>query len=84
MFLKNKNIIFKIRRSKVTDYAALIVMCLLVMLRKRKLVLLKRSCDCLRSVSLPRDAKCWVMFVVAPGHTNEILYCFLVNVFEHV
>ena len=24
MFLKNKNIIFKIRRSKVTDYAALI------------------------------------------------------------
>ena len=23
MFLKNKNIIFKIRRSKVTDYAAL-------------------------------------------------------------
>ena len=23
-FLKNKNIIFKIRRSKVTDYAALI------------------------------------------------------------
>ena len=25
MFLKNKNIIFKIRRSKVTDYAALIV-----------------------------------------------------------
>ena len=25
MFLKNKNNIFKIRRSKVTDYAALIV-----------------------------------------------------------
>ena len=25
MFLKNKNIIFKIRRSKVTDYAALSV-----------------------------------------------------------
>ena len=25
MFLKNKNIIFRIRRSKVTDYAALIV-----------------------------------------------------------
>ena len=25
MFLKNKNIIFKSRRSKVTDYAALIV-----------------------------------------------------------
>ena len=25
MFLKNKNIIFKIRTSKVTDYAALIV-----------------------------------------------------------
>ena len=24
MFLKNKNIIFKIRRSKITDYAALI------------------------------------------------------------
>ena len=24
MFLKNKNIIFKIRRSKVTEYAALI------------------------------------------------------------
>ena len=24
MFLKNKNIIFKIRKSKVTDYAALI------------------------------------------------------------
>ena len=23
MFLKNKNLIFKIRRSKVTDYAAL-------------------------------------------------------------
>ena len=23
MFLKNKNVIFKIRRSKVTDYAAL-------------------------------------------------------------
>ena len=23
MFLKNKNIVFKIRRSKVTDYAAL-------------------------------------------------------------
>ena len=27
MFLKNKNIIFKIRRSKVTDYAALIAKC---------------------------------------------------------
>ena len=26
MFLKNKNIIFKIRRSKVTDYAALNIM----------------------------------------------------------
>ena len=25
VFLKNKNIIFKIRRSKVTDYAALIM-----------------------------------------------------------
>ena len=25
MFLKNKNIIFKIRRSKVTDYAALML-----------------------------------------------------------
>ena len=25
MFLRNKNIIFKIRRSKVTDYAALMV-----------------------------------------------------------
>ena len=25
MFLKNKNIIFKIRRSKVTDYAALTI-----------------------------------------------------------
>ena len=25
MFLKNKNIILKIRRSKVTDYAALII-----------------------------------------------------------
>ena len=25
MFLKNKNIIFKIRKSKVTDYAALIL-----------------------------------------------------------
>ena len=27
MFLKNKNIIFKIRRSKVTDYAALSYFC---------------------------------------------------------
>ena len=27
MFLKNKNIIFNIRRSKVTDYAALIDIC---------------------------------------------------------
>ena len=26
MLLKNKNIIFKIRRSKVTDYAALILL----------------------------------------------------------
>ena len=26
MFLKNKNVIFKIRRSKVTDYAALIAL----------------------------------------------------------
>ena len=26
MFLKNKNIIFEIRRSKVTDYAALTVL----------------------------------------------------------
>ena len=25
MFLKNENIIFKVRRSKVTDYAALIL-----------------------------------------------------------
>ena len=54
------------------------------MLRKRKLVLLKRSCDCLRSVSLPRDAKSSVMFVVFPGHTHEVLSCFLVNVFDHV
>ena len=30
MFLKNKNIIFKIRRSKVTDYAALILLPLCV------------------------------------------------------
>ena len=28
MFFKNKNIIFKIRRSKVTDYAALKEVCL--------------------------------------------------------
>ena len=28
MFLKNKNIIFKIRRSKVTEYAALKLKCL--------------------------------------------------------
>ena len=28
MFLKNKNIFFKIRRSKVTDYAALIAHCI--------------------------------------------------------
>ena len=28
MFLKNKNIIFKIRRSKVTDYAALSIVLL--------------------------------------------------------
>ena len=28
MFLKNKNIIFKIRRSKVTDYAALRFPCI--------------------------------------------------------
>ena len=37
MFLKNKNIIFKIRRSKVTDYAALtyvLVLSLSVVLRK--------------------------------------------------
>ena len=27
MFLKNKNIIFKTRRSKVTDYAALRIIC---------------------------------------------------------
>ena len=27
MFLKNKNIVFKIRRSKVTDYAALNLYC---------------------------------------------------------
>ena len=30
VFLKNKNIIFKIRRSKVTDYAALNIHCLFV------------------------------------------------------
>ena len=29
VFLKNKNIIFKIRRSKVTDYAALRIICCL-------------------------------------------------------
>ena len=39
MFLKNKNIIFKIRRSKVTDYAALMhiktpILCLLISLIK--------------------------------------------------
>ena len=32
MFLKNKNIIFKIRRSKVTDYAALILSVSMVVL----------------------------------------------------
>ena len=31
MFLKNENIIFKIRRSKVTDYAALII-CVIIFL----------------------------------------------------
>ena len=43
MFLKNKNIIFKIRRSKVTDYAALneyssvfAVVCLLIFFSKIK------------------------------------------------
>ena len=30
MFLKNKNIIFKIRRSKVTDYAALTKACQII------------------------------------------------------
>ena len=37
MFLKNKNIIFKIRRSKVTDYAAL--SCLLPYI-----LILKKNC----------------------------------------
>ena len=33
MFLKNKNIIFKIRRSKVTDYAALSVVRIMAYLK---------------------------------------------------
>ena len=33
MFLKNKNIIFRIRRSKVTDYAALNINCKLAVLQ---------------------------------------------------
>ena len=48
MFLKNKNIIFKIRRSKVTDYAALshallysfiVFRYLILILRKDKYIL---------------------------------------------
>ena len=35
MFLKNKNIILKIRRSKVTDYAALNVQYVLAFREKR-------------------------------------------------
>ena len=36
MFLKNKNIIFKIRRSKVTDYAALKVIQLFFILNSKE------------------------------------------------
>ena len=41
MFLKNKNIIFKIRRSKVTEYAALILIFLKVVSghSERKIIL---------------------------------------------
>ena len=36
VFLKNKNIIFKIRRSKVTEYAALIIGGTQIITNKRK------------------------------------------------
>ena len=38
MFLKNKNIIFKIRRSKITDYAALTSNSLIVCLYFAKII----------------------------------------------
>ena len=56
MFLKNKNIIFKIRRSKVTDYAALKVRSLFF------IKLFKRIYHLVHSWSMTRkfDAYCIV------------------------
>ena len=55
MFLKNKNIIFKIRRSKVTDYAALnFVQSITLTLTLLEVFLM--SCDCKCSVAFPCDA----------------------------
>ena len=67
MFLKNKNSIFKIRRSKVTDYAAL-------MGKKEAVAFLSLSSYCLVIAVLLFLVVPWVclqfVIVVFPGNTH--------------
>ena len=83
MFLKNKNIIFKIRRSKVTDYAALIIH-VLVPVCQRQLVQIS---ICLAHVRVGKrrggNLILFYMYLrtdqVKPGHLN--CFCLVVSPF---
>ena len=69
MFLKNKNIIFKIRRSKVTDYAAL---------RKFSFVF-KVQIWGLRGIIKAKQVKikAWVnmLFLIKNQHLGNLSFC---------
>ena len=52
MFLKNKNIIFKIRRSKVTDYAALRDIWIMVPPPYTSPIIYEVGCDIINHVNM--------------------------------
>ena len=70
VFLKNKNIIFKIRRSKVTDYAALILLVGLLLIKKKIYV----DNNHLHVLILKRNVSFRRFFRVPKGNTNDFFF----------
>ena len=57
MFLKNKNIIFKIRRSKVTDYAALTMLFFIIFC---KIIVIKH---CYKILNIAHNTRRYIVHV---------------------
>ena len=79
MFLKNKNIIFKIRRSKVTDYAALSFLDKLFHFRFKRVHCVKRGVRRIlkhAKLRLNKKAKLWADLLAHVGYVNCIFVTF--------